>query len=73
MAWVDAMRLRRKADLVRALGWLNLVVTVVWSFFHASEGLAVLALFALWAAAGLAITHGIAWIIDRRAERVVRR
>ena len=73
MAWVDSMRLRRKADIVRALGWFNLVASVVWGFLHTSEGLGVLALCALWVAAVMGITHGVAWVIDRRAERVVRR
>ena len=73
MAWVDSMRLRRNADMVRALGWLNLVVSIIVSLFHASEGLVIMVLFGVWAALVMAVTHGIAWMIDRRAERVVRR
>ena len=37
MAWVDSMRLRRKADIVRALGWLNLFVSVIFTFLHARQ------------------------------------
>ena len=73
MAWVDSMRLRRKADIVRAVGWVNLCVSVLWSLVHVSEGLAVLALLGVWAFAVMALTHGIGWMIDRRADRVVRR
>ena len=73
MAWVDSMRLRRKADIVRALGWLNLIVSVIVSFFHVSEGLGAILLFAVWAVLVMAITHVIGWVIDRRAERVVSR
>lgn len=73
MAWVDSMRLRRKADIVRALGWVNLFASLLWSLVHVSEGLAVLGVLGAWAVAVMALTHGIAWIIDRRADRVVTR
>ena len=73
MAWVDAMRLRRKADIVRAIGWVNLIACVLWALLHLSEGLALLAVLGVWTVAVMAVTHGVAWIIDRRAEHVVRR
>ena len=73
MSWVDSMRLRRKADIVRWVGWSNLFLSVVWSLFHVSDGLGTLGLIGLWAFAFLALTHAIAWVIDRRADRVVRR
>ena len=73
MAWVDSMRLRRRADKVRAVGWVNLFFAVIWSAIHGSDGIAVLALAGVWAAAILALTYGIAWIIDKRADRVVTR
>ena len=72
MAWVDSMRLRRRADKLRAVGWINLVITVIVSVLHASEGLAVLALACAWAAIVMGVTHGAAWMIDKHADRVVR-
>lgn len=73
MAWVDSMRLRRTADKVRAVGWVNLFLSIIWTVVHASDGLGLLAVTGLWAAAVMGLTHGIAWMIDRRADRVVRR
>lgn len=73
MAWVDSMRLRRKAGVVRSLGWINLAVTVVWSFVNAAEGLDAMGIFVAWATLVMAITHGVAWMIDRHAEHVVTR
>ena len=37
MAWIDSMRLRRRADKIRAVGWINLLVTIIVSLTHASE------------------------------------
>jgi hypothetical protein len=65
------MRLRRRADKVRSVGWLNLAVSVAWSAV-ALDG-TVLALGGLWAAAVMALTYGIGWAIDKHAERVVTR
>lgn len=73
MAWVDSMRLRRRADIVRALGWGNLLLCIVWSVAEASEGLAVFAIAVAWALVVMALTHGAAWAIDKHADRVVRR
>ena len=73
MAWVDTMRLRRRADKVRAFGWLNLLLAVTWTVMHSSEGFHVLTFTALWAAAAMGLTHAIAWVIDKHADRVVRR
>lgn len=73
MAWVDSMRLRRRADKVRAVGWVNLLLAVVWSVIHASDGMAVLGFGVAWAAVILALTHAIAWMVDKHADRVVRR
>lgn len=73
MSWIDCMRLRRMADGVRALGWINLGFTVVFAVIHASDGFATLAVAALWALVGFASTYGIAWLVDRRADRVVGR
>ena len=72
MAWVDSMRLRRRADLLRRLGWVNLFLTVIWLVVHASDGLPVFALGFIWAAGVLGVTYGIGWALDKRADRVVR-
>ena len=73
MAWVDSMRLRRRADKVRAVGWINLFMTIVWSVLHASDGITTFAVGFIWAAAVMAATHVAGWMIDKHAERVVRR
>ena len=72
MAWIDSMRLRRRADKVRAVGWINLLVSIILSVVHASDGLAVLAVAVAWAAAVMAATHAAGWMIDKHADRVVR-
>ena len=59
--------------MVRAVGWVNLFVSIVWILVHSSDGLITLGLIALWAGGLLAMTEGIGWVIDRRADRVVRR
>jgi Na+/H+ antiporter NhaD/arsenite permease-like protein len=73
MAWIDSMRLRRRADKIRVGGWVNLVFTIMACVVHASDGAAVTVLGVAWAAAVMAVTHGAGWMIDRHAERVVRR
>lgn len=67
------MRLRRRADGIRAVGWGNLVLTIVLCVVYAAEGAAVLAVVIAWGAAVMAGTHAAGWMIDRHAERVVRR
>lgn len=42
------MRLRRKADIVRSVGWVNLFVCIVWSLVHVSDGLVTLAVTGGW-------------------------
>ena len=75
MAWVDCMRFRRYADAVRTLGWINLSVGVVGGFALAvsSHDFSTLGLAASWVIAVMALTHGIAWMIDRRADQLVGR
>ena len=66
------MRLRRRADKVRAVGWINLLIAIILSVVHASDGFGVVALAMAWAAGVMALTHGAGWMIDKRADRVVR-
>ena len=73
MSWVDTMRLRRRADKVRMFGWVNLFLSAAWSVVHATDGFFVLAIAAVWAAAVMALSYGIAWAIDKHADRVVKR
>lgn len=73
MAWVDSMRFRRRADKVRAAGWINLLVTLIVAGAHLPEGFDALAAGSGWAALVMAVTYGLAWVLDRHAERVVRR
>ena len=69
MSWVDAMRLRRRADHVRVLGWANAVAAGVLAvLLHEAWVLAV-----LWAASVLGVCYAVAHAVDKRAERVVRR
>lgn len=69
------MRLRRYAKSVRALGWINLFVTVVGTLAVglSSQELWILGASALWVGGVMAITEGVAWMIDKRAEQVVTR
>jgi hypothetical protein len=73
MAWIDSMRLRRRADKLRAIGWINLLPTLVLSLTHASDGLQVLVAGVIWAALVMVLTHGGAWALDKHADRVVTR
>ena len=78
MAWVDCMRLRRVATIIRATGWS--VSGVLFAFAAVatfmSEGDHALAFFGVLGAASgivLAITYALAWIVDRRGDRLVTR
>jgi hypothetical protein len=71
MSWVDSMRLRRKADHVRAAGWFNLVATITFVVFYGSEAAEIMLAAFLWAALVMALAYAFGWVIDKRAERVV--
>jgi len=78
MAWVDCMRLRRVATIIRAIGWtvagLMFGFATVATFM--SEGEHVLAMFGVLTAASvsvLAICDALAWVVDRRGDRLVAR
>ena len=78
MAWVDCMRLRRVATIIRTAGWtvsgLLFVIGVANSFTVESDQ--ALATFGVLTAASLivlAITYALAWIVDRRGDRLVAR
>jgi hypothetical protein len=78
MAWVDCMRLRRVATIVRGIGWTVSVVifgcAAVLTFVADNEhGLTIFAALGVVAMVVLGLTHGIAWAFDRRGDRIVTR
>lgn len=73
MSWKDATRLRGIADKVRALGWINVFITFAWCVLHSSDGVPVLLIVLGWGATGMGVTYSVAFLIDRRANRVVGR
>ena len=73
MAWIDSMRLRRRADQIRAVGWVNLLLTLVIAIVYVSDGVQVLVAGVIWAALIMGLTHAAGWALDKRADRVVTR
>jgi hypothetical protein len=78
MAWVDCMRLRRVATIIRTIGWtvagLMFAFAAVMTFLSESEH--ALTMFGALSAASvivLAICYALAWIVDRRGDRLVTR
>lgn len=69
MSWVDSMRLRRRADKVRAGGWFILGVAVLIALVEHDLWI----LSAACAAAGMAVTYALAYWLDVKAERVITR
>ena len=78
MAWVDCMRLRRVAMIIRASGWAvaGLIFATAALTGFTSEGDVALGIFGVLGAASgivLAITYALAWLVDRRGDRLVTR
>jgi hypothetical protein len=78
MAWIDCMRLRRVATIIRGVGWTmsGLMFVVAAGTALTSDNEHALALFGVLSAASLivlGITHALAWVIDKRGDRVVTR
>jgi hypothetical protein len=73
MAWTDSVRFQRRADRVRAAGWINLLLTLIFAGIYLPEGFHALAVGSVWAVVVMGVTYGLAWALDRHAERVVRR
>jgi hypothetical protein len=65
------MRLRRTANHIRSVGWLNLVVTIAFVIVYASEAAEIILAASLWAALIMALAYAFGWVIDKRADRVV--
>ena len=78
MAWVDCMRWRRMASVVRGIGWavsglLFLAGVVITFGEEGGDGLATFALFTILSVIVLGVAHGAAWAIDKRGDRLVTR
>ena len=78
MAWIDCMRLRRVATIIRAAGWtvsgIMFAVAAVAGFVV--ESAHAMVMFGVLGAAAiivLAITYALAWLVDRRGDRLVTR
>jgi hypothetical protein len=73
MSWWDCMKLRRRADHLRACGWVNLALTLILCAVGGLDGLANYMAGAIWAGFVMAVAYGAASLVDRRADRVVGR
>ena len=63
------MRLRRRADAVRAIGWINLGGALLITGIQQDAW----SLMFVWAVAAMGLTHALAHLVDKRAERVIGR
>ena len=78
MAWVDCMRLRRVATIIRTIGWtvagLIFAFAAVATFMSEAEhALAMLGVLSAASVIVLAICYALAWVVDRRGDRLVTR
>jgi uncharacterized membrane protein YphA (DoxX/SURF4 family) len=78
MAWIDCMRLRRVATIIRAAGWtvsgVMFAVAAAAAFIVESDhAMAMFAILGVAAIIVLAITYALAWLVDRRGDRLVTR
>ena len=71
MSWRDSMRLRGRADRVRFIGWINLAITFLVCVIISDA--ATLIVGTIWSALVMGLVYGLAYFIDKRAERVVGR
>ena len=78
MSWRDSQRLIARSRTVRRSGWaafilLVLVVAADATVGEPGDGLFVTILGAAVGVAILGVSHGVAWLMDRHAERIVGR
>ena len=78
MAWVDCMRLRRVATIIRAVGWtvsgcMLAFVAVAAFLIEGDHALVIFGVLGAAAMIALAICYALAWIVDRRGDRLVTR
>jgi len=69
MSWVDTMRLRRRADQVRAAGWGVLAISLLACGVDFDDAPVLVAM----AAGALALSYSLAHMFDRQADRVIAR
>ena len=69
MSWVDAMRLKRRAAVVRGTGWANLAVSLI----ACAADPEMLPILGTWGGGFMALSYGLGHAIEKRAERVVAR
>lgn len=72
MAFGDNIHIRRKADKLRIAGWINVPVTAVAVYFYPDTVPAFIA-GSVWVLVFFGVTHGMAWYMDKKANRGVRR
>lgn len=63
---------RRKSDKLRVAGWINVPVTGVLAYFCPATVPALIAA-CFWVLGFFAVTQVIAWRMDKKANRLVRR
>ncbi len=77
MAWIDCMRWRRNARILRAIGWTGAGLigsgSAAATFAFDTVGLAEFALSVGVSLLLLALTHTIGWLADRHGDRLVKR
>ena len=78
MAWVDCMRLRRVATIIRAAGWtisgiIFAVAAVAGFMVESDHSMAIFAVLGAASVVVLGITYALAWLVDRRGDRLVTR
>jgi hypothetical protein len=77
MAWIDCMRWRRAATVVRGIGWtaagLVFFAAAGATFAMESTDTLTIALFGVMSLVILGAAHLIGWWIDKRGDRLVTR
>ena len=72
MALGEPIYIRRKADKLRIAGWINVPLTAVLVYLYPDTVPAFIA-GSTWVLVFFAVTHGTAWYMDKKANRLVRR
>lgn len=72
MAFGEPLYTRRKADKLRLAGWINAPVTAVLTYFCPATVPAIIAACA-WVVVVFAVTQGLAWRLDKQANRIGQR
>ena len=77
MAWIDCMRWRRAASVVRGIGWVvgGLILTAVtfMTIAHDSTDTLTMVLAGVVSLGVIGTAHLIGWWIDKQGDRLVTR